>query len=65
MNLDFARSQGQWGPAVVDHSIEYLQLDYIAHSNLTITAGRYSYGSQPRRDAKEKLPGVQRPSLSL
>jgi hypothetical protein len=41
MNLDFARSQGQWGPAVVDHSIEYLQLDYIAHSNLTITAGRF------------------------
>jgi hypothetical protein len=41
MNLDVVRSQGQWGPAAVDHSIEYLQLNYMAHPNLTITAGRF------------------------
>jgi hypothetical protein len=41
MNLDVVRSEGQWGPAAVDHSIEYLQLDYMAHPNLTITAGRF------------------------
>jgi hypothetical protein len=41
MNLDVVRSEGQWGPAVVDHGIEYLQLNYIAHPNLTITAGRF------------------------
>jgi AMIN domain len=41
MSLDAARSEGQWGPAVVDHGIEYLQLNYMAHPNLTITAGRF------------------------
>jgi hypothetical protein len=41
MNLDVVRSEGQWGPAAVDHSIEYLQLNYMAHPNLTITAGRF------------------------
>jgi hypothetical protein len=41
MNLDVVRSDGQWGPAAVDHSIEYLQLNYMAHPNLTITAGRF------------------------
>ncbi len=41
MNLDVVRGDGQWGPAAVDHGIEYLQLNYIAHPNLTITAGRF------------------------
>ena len=41
MNLDAVRGDGKWGPAIVDHSIEYLQLNYIAHPNLTITAGRF------------------------
>jgi hypothetical protein len=41
MNLNATRSEGQWGPAVVDHSIEYLQVNYMAHPNLTITAGRF------------------------
>jgi hypothetical protein len=41
MNLDAVRGDGKWGPATVDHSIEYLQLNYIAHPNLTITAGRF------------------------
>jgi AMIN domain len=41
MNLDVVRSEGQWGPAAVDHGIEYLQLNYMAHPNLTITAGRF------------------------
>jgi hypothetical protein len=41
MNLDAVRGDGKWGPAIVDHSIEYLQLNYIAHPNLTITTGRF------------------------
>lgn len=41
MSTDLTHSDGQWGPAVVDHGIEYLQLDYIAHPNLTLTVGRF------------------------
>ena len=41
LSSSLARSDGQWGPAVVDHGIEYLQLDYIAHPNLTLTVGRF------------------------
>ena len=41
MSTDLTHSDGQWGPAVVDHGIEYLQLNYIAHPNLTFTVGRF------------------------
>ena len=41
MATDLTHSDGQWGPAVVDHGIEYLQLNYIAHPNLTFTVGRF------------------------
>ncbi len=41
VRLDLDREDGQWGPATVDHGIEYLQLDYFAHPNLTLTAGRF------------------------
>lgn len=41
MSTDLTHSDGQWGPAVVDHGIEYLQLNYIVHPNLTVTAGRF------------------------
>src|SRR5260370_40005873 len=41
MNLDAVRGDGKWGPAIVDHSIADLQLNYISHPHLTITAGRF------------------------
>ena len=41
MSMSLDRDQGQWGPAVVDHSVEYLQANYIAHPNLTVTIGRF------------------------
>ncbi len=41
MSMDLSHYQGQWGPAVVDHGVEYLQLDYIVNSKLTIVAGRF------------------------
>jgi hypothetical protein len=41
MSTDLTHSSGQWGPAVVDHGIEYLQLNYIAHPHLTFTVGRF------------------------
>ncbi len=41
MSMDLTRDQGQWGPAVVDHGVEYLQLDYVAHPNLTVVLGRF------------------------
>jgi hypothetical protein len=41
MSTDLTHSDGQWGPAVLDHGIEYLQLNYIVHPHLTITVGRF------------------------
>jgi hypothetical protein len=41
MESEVTHSDGAWGPTVVDHGIEYLQLDYIAHPNLTFTVGRF------------------------
>jgi hypothetical protein len=41
MSMDLTRDHGQWGPAVVDHGVEYLQANYIAHPNLTVTVGRF------------------------
>jgi hypothetical protein len=41
MSMNLTRDQGQWGPAVVDHGVEYLQLDYVLNPNLTIVAGRF------------------------
>jgi len=41
MSMDLDRDHGKWGPAVVDHAIEYLQANYIAHPNLTVTVGRF------------------------
>lgn len=41
MSSDLTHSNGQWGSAVVDHGVEYLQLNYIAHPNLTLTFGRF------------------------
>jgi hypothetical protein len=41
MATDVTRDHGVWGPAVVDHGVEYAQLNFIVHPNLTITAGRF------------------------
>ena len=41
MSMDLMHSNGQWGPAVVDHGVEYLQLDYLLHPNLTLVVGRF------------------------
>jgi hypothetical protein len=41
MSMNLTRDQGQWGPAVVDHGVEYLQLDYVLNPKLTIVAGRF------------------------
>lgn len=34
-------ASGHWSPAVVNHGMEYLQLNYIASPYLTFTAGRF------------------------
>jgi len=41
MSTNLTDTSGAWGPAVVDHGMEYLQLNYIAHPNLTLTVGRF------------------------
>ena len=41
MFMNVERTDGQWGPGVVEHGVEYLQLDYFVHPNLTIVAGRF------------------------
>jgi hypothetical protein len=41
MQMDLTREQGEWGPAVLDHSVEYLQLDYLVNSKLSFAAGRF------------------------
>lgn len=41
MSTNLTDTNGQWGPDVVDHGMEYLQLNYIAHPNLTLTVGRF------------------------
>jgi len=41
MMTDLMHSNGQWGPVVVNHGVEYLQLTYIAHPHLTFTVGRF------------------------
>lgn len=41
MSMDVTRDQGRVGPAVVEHGIEYLQLDYVANPYLTVVAGRF------------------------
>ena len=41
MSLDLSHTDGSWGPAVVDHGFDYLQLSYNVSPNLTAVAGRY------------------------
>ena len=41
MSISPMRTGGQWGPAVVDHGFEYLQLDYIVNPHLTVVVGRF------------------------
>jgi hypothetical protein len=41
MFTNLTDTSGHWGPAVVNHGVEYLQLNYIAHPNLTLTVGRF------------------------
>lgn len=41
MSMDVTRNQGRVGPAVVEHGIEYLQLDYVANPYVTVVAGRF------------------------
>lgn len=41
MESDFEREEGEWGPKRLEEEIEYLQLDYFAHPNLTLVAGRF------------------------
>jgi hypothetical protein len=41
MSTNLMDIRGQGGPAVVDHGMEYVQLNYIAHPNLTLTVGRF------------------------
>lgn len=41
MSTDLTDIGGQWSPAVVNHGMEYLQLNYIVHPNLTLTVGRF------------------------
>jgi hypothetical protein len=41
MSMNLTRDQGVWGPAVVDHGVEYLQLDYVLNPKLTVVVGRF------------------------
>ncbi len=41
MALNLTRDQGQWGPAVVAHGVEYLQLDYVLGPHLTAVVGSF------------------------
>ena len=41
MSISPMRTGGQWGPAVVNHGFEYLQLDYMVNPHLTIVVGRF------------------------
>ena len=40
MFTNLTDANGHWGSAVVAHGLEYAQLNYIAHPNLTLTVGR-------------------------
>jgi hypothetical protein len=39
--LNLVKDHGKWGPAVVDHGVEFLQADFLVHPNLTVTVGRF------------------------
>ena len=41
MESDIEREDGLWGPKVLEKNVEYLQLDYFAHRNLTVVVGRF------------------------
>jgi|SRR5215470_6475615 len=41
MSTNLSDTGGHWGPAVIEHGFEYLQLNYIASRHLTFTVGRF------------------------
>jgi len=40
VNSDFTRDSGVWNPRQLNREIEYMQLDYLVHPNLTLSVGR-------------------------
>lgn len=38
---EIEREDGLWGPRKLEKEIEYLQVDYLAHPNLTVVVGRF------------------------
>src|SRR5438046_2388507 len=39
-NSDLTRNSGVWDPRQLNKEIEYLQLDYLVHPNVTLVVGR-------------------------
>jgi hypothetical protein len=40
VNSDWTRDSGGWNPRQLNREIEYMQLDYLVHPNLTLVVGR-------------------------
>ena len=40
--LPVERNNGSLGPAVLNHSVEYMQLDYVATNSITVVAGYFA-----------------------
>lgn len=40
-NSDMTRDQGAWNPRQLNREIEYMQLDYLVHGNVTLVVGRF------------------------
>jgi len=65
MELPVSRQDGKWGPAVLTHGFEYLQLDYLVHPNLTIVAGYFltPFGIYKERQDPQWIRNLQDPPL--
>ena len=65
MELPVSRQDRKFGPAVLTHGFEYLQLDYLAHANLTLVAGYFltPFGIYKERQDPQWIRGLQDPPL--
>jgi hypothetical protein len=65
MELPVSRQDGSFGPAVLTHGFEYLQLDYLVHPNLTVVAGYFvtPFGIYKERQDPQWIRNLQDPPL--
>lgn len=65
MELPVSREEGRFGPAVLTHGFEYLQLDYLALPNLTVVAGYFvtPFGIYKERQDPQWIRNLQDPPL--